>query len=735
MPGIRVKKPYRPDNRKAGASVTNPDADKQICEEAQRLFEARIDEVPDWVWETDLNAVVTYTNHTVEGVLGYEPREVLGRSSLDSFASEDRLRIRGLIEHAVKTGHVEQNVIAHARRKDGEMRTLEINARAMRNEEGKLIGFRGVTRDITNRKTAEQALRDSEEKRRQRLEELVEARTSELRAANRLLRREIAERKQAEEELQRYRDHLEELAAQRTQELTATNEQLQREIAERRQVQERLERLGRLKEQLLGPAALNDKLKLITNAVVDILGADFARLWTVAKGDLCQKGCRHAEVTEDQHACRDRSRCLHLVASSGRYTNTDGSHRRVPFGAYKIGLIASGELVKFVTNDVAHDPHVHNHEWARRLGLVSFAGHRIISPEEAPVGVLALFSKQPITADEEAMLDDLASAASQVIVAGTATEALRESEETYRNLVETTDTGYLIVDTQGRVVDANAEYVKLTGRQSLEEICRHSVLEWTADYDLDRNAGEIKKCAETGKVRNLIIDYVWPDGTIVPIEIDATVTEIRGEPRILTLCRDIAERKNVEQALAETEAQKRQFYRDTILSVTDGKLDICDPPEIRPYLSRAEIRIRVSAPAEVSPARREIERYCRDRGAAPERLDLFMIGVGEAITNAVKHAEAGRVYAGVIDGSVWVGVVDRGRGISSLILPKATLLRGYSTKPSLGLGYTIMLEIADKILLKTGERGTIVILVRQIVEPEVEVTSAQLPDTWDSIPV
>jgi len=184
----------------------------------------------------------------------------------------------------------------------------------------------------------------------------------------------------------------------------------------------------------------------------------------------------------------------------------------------------------------------------------------------------------------------------------------------------------------------------------------------------------------------------------------------------------------------QLEAQKRQFYRDTILSVTDGKLDICEPCKVNAYIARAQLKIDVRRPADVSGARHEVERFCEGLGIAAERLDPFMIGVGEAITNAIKHAQKGRVYAGRIDGGVWVGVADRGPGISSLILPKATLLRGFSTKPSLGLGYTIMLDVADRILLKTGERGTTVILVQAIKEAPMKIGPTQFPDTWDAVP-
>ncbi|MEI7905782.1 MAG: ATPase, partial [Bacteroidota bacterium] len=82
------------------------------------------------------------------------------------------------------------------------------------------------------------------------------------------------------------------------------------------------------------------------------------------------------------------------MASSGRYIHIDGKgHCRVPFGCYKIGLIASGQDREFLTNDVVNDPKVHNHEWARELGLTSFAGYQLRIPRGETLGVVALFSK------------------------------------------------------------------------------------------------------------------------------------------------------------------------------------------------------------------------------------------------------------------------------------------------------------------------------------------------------
>jgi PAS domain S-box-containing protein len=134
---------------------------------------------------------------------------------------------------------------------------------------------------------------------------------------------------------------------------------------------------------------------------------------------------------------------------------------------------------------------------------------------------------------------------------------LRESEEKYRALVETTGTGYVIIDSEGRVLDANREYIRLSGHEALEEIRGRRVTEWTAPHDLARNAEEVGKCMERGFVHNLEIDYVNKDGKVIPVEINATVLPMAEGTRIVTLCRDITERRRVETALKESEEQFR----------------------------------------------------------------------------------------------------------------------------------------------------------------------------------
>jgi PAS domain S-box-containing protein len=207
------------------------------------------------------------------------------------------------------------------------------------------------------------------------------------------------------------------------------------DITERRRAEQRgtlmiqrLEGINQLHEDLLVPASLEEKFKKITDAAVKLYGLDFCRIWMVKPSDLCEKGCIHAAATDEPHICHNRVHCLHLMASSGRYTHLDGNHRRVPLGCYKIGNIATGQSNQFLTNNAATDPRVHNHEWAARLGLVSFAGYKLRDVEGNPIGVLAMFAQHPISGEDDVFLSNLAETTSKVIMDDQAASELREAK-------------------------------------------------------------------------------------------------------------------------------------------------------------------------------------------------------------------------------------------------------------------------------------------------------------------
>ncbi len=138
-----------------------------------------------------------------------------------------------------------------------------------------------------------------------------------------------------------------------------------------------------------------------------------------------------------------------------------------------------------------------------------------------------------------------------------AEEAARASGQKYRALIETTGTGFVILDGNGRVRDANEEYVRLTGHRMLQEILGRSMVEWTAAHDRERNVQEVQRCLELGFLQNLEIDYARPSGAVLPVEMNATVIEVKGSYQILSIVRDITERRKAQGALRESEEKYR----------------------------------------------------------------------------------------------------------------------------------------------------------------------------------
>jgi len=292
---------------------------------------------------------------------------------------------------------------------------------------------------------------------------------------------------------------------------------------------------------LSGAESLRQGLQQCAEILVRDINAALARIWTVNEED----------------------KILELQASAGMYTHLDGPHARLPMGQSNTGHIAETGA-PHLTNTLQKDAWVGDPEWVRREGLVSFAGYPLRVGEHV-VGVVRAFTRQPLTPATLQAFASVAHNLAQFIKRKRAEETLRESEEKYRVLIETTGTGYMIVDTQGRVVDANAEYVWLTGHRALPEILGRNVTEWTAPHDRTRNAEAIRRCAELGFVRDLEIEYVDGTGKCTPVEVDATVVPAAGGVRIVGLCRDISERKRVQQALQESEER----YRDLAENAAD----------------------------------------------------------------------------------------------------------------------------------------------------------------------
>jgi signal transduction histidine kinase/DNA-binding response OmpR family regulator/HPt (histidine-containing phosphotransfer) domain-containing protein len=176
--------------------------------------------------------------------------------------------------------------------------------------------------------------------------------------------------------------------------------------AEARAMNQDLVTVNTLMQDLYHCESNQDICRKLTHALVDHFNAHFARVWLVQPGDLC-KVCCHADH------CPEKKRCLHLIDSAGAYGHINGPHRRVPLGAFKIGLIAQGQG-KTICNDVCEDERVHDRQWARENGLQSFIGLPLERGGKV-IGVMAMFSRQALPVHYVDTLEILARVAVSVM--------------------------------------------------------------------------------------------------------------------------------------------------------------------------------------------------------------------------------------------------------------------------------------------------------------------------------
>ena len=112
----------------------------------------------DWIWEVDADGVYTYASPKVLDLLGHRPEDVVGRRPFEFMTPEEAARVGAVFEDHLRSGrpvHGLLNVNLHA---DGHEVVLESNALPILSPEGRVLGYRGVDRDVTGRVRAERRL-------------------------------------------------------------------------------------------------------------------------------------------------------------------------------------------------------------------------------------------------------------------------------------------------------------------------------------------------------------------------------------------------------------------------------------------------------------------------------------------------------------------------------------------------------------------------------------------------
>ena len=152
-------------------TVSDITAQKRV-EQGLRAAEERFQQISDnalvWIWEVDPEGLYTFASPAVEKILGYQPREVVGRKHFyDLFVSEDREELKEGAFQVFASRKAFREMINRNVHKDGRVVWLSTSGVPFFSDKGELLGYRGADTDITERKRAESERAEMEDRLRQ----------------------------------------------------------------------------------------------------------------------------------------------------------------------------------------------------------------------------------------------------------------------------------------------------------------------------------------------------------------------------------------------------------------------------------------------------------------------------------------------------------------------------------------------------------------------------------------
>jgi PAS domain S-box-containing protein len=314
--------------------------------------------------------------------------------------------------------------------------------------------------------------------------------------------------------------------------------------------------------------------------------------------------------------------------------------------------------------------------------------------------------------------------------------ALRQSEGRLRRLIESNIIGVVFSHFSRGVVDTNEAFLALTGYER-NELLGNAVI-WEALTPAEYAPLDEKATADlmtNGSCTPYEKELLRKDGDRVPVLLaSALLSASEDVPyNAVSYVLDITDRKRAEDEVKAAEARHRLFVRDVLYSVSEGKLRLCDegdelPPALELFGEESE-PIPLSGEA-LALLRAHAREAAQTLGFEDIRGHDLVTAVGEAGMNAVVHGGGGEatVHVNHETGTVQVRITDQGAGIAVHTLPRATLERGFTTGDSLGHGFWLMLQTADRIWLRTGTDGTTVVVELDRTPPDPFWLLGQSPE-------
>jgi len=155
-----------------GRDITERKQAEEELRESEEKYRNILENIEDGYFEVDIAGNLTFFNDSVCRMLGYSRAELMGMNNRQYTDKENGQKLFREFNKTFRTGKPSKGVGYEIIEKDGTKLYIESSVSLVRNTSGQPIGFRGIMRNITERKQAQEALRESEEKYRWMLDNM-----------------------------------------------------------------------------------------------------------------------------------------------------------------------------------------------------------------------------------------------------------------------------------------------------------------------------------------------------------------------------------------------------------------------------------------------------------------------------------------------------------------------------------------------------------------------------------
>ncbi|HNT98386.1 MAG TPA: PAS domain S-box protein, partial [Elusimicrobiales bacterium] len=163
--------------------------------------------------------------------------------------------------------------------------------------------------------------------------------------------------------------------------------------------------------------------------------------------------------------------------------------------------------------------------------------------------------------DEEGRITSLIGVTRDITDQKTAEDRLRDSEERYRRIFDNAADPIFIHDTEGRILEGNQAVADIYG-YTQEELHSMTVAQVDAPEDAGNFQARLELLLKKGAAQ-FSTTHRRKDGGTMPVDVKASLVSWRGRPAIMSICRDMTERRRAEEELRRSEEKFSLVFRSS----------------------------------------------------------------------------------------------------------------------------------------------------------------------------